>query len=91
MAWNTPGIIIGALLFVSGYALGRISKTLETAREARARWTPNPNIDDAAIEAAVRARKKVEAIKLYRQRNGAGLKEAKQAVEVLAQRINIRF
>ena len=91
MEWNTSGIIIGALLFVSGYALGRVSKTLQTARETRARWAPNPSIDDATIEAAVRAKKKLEAIGLYRQRTGAGLKEAKQAVEALAQRINVRF
>lgn len=91
MEWNTSGIIIGALLFVSGYTLGRVSKTLETAREARARWAPNPNIDDDAIEAAVRAGKRVEAIRLYRQRTGAGLKDARQAVEALAQRINVRL
>jgi len=90
LEWNTSGIIIGALIFVSGYSLGRVVKTLETAREARARWTPNPMIDEAAIEAAVRAGQKTEAIKLYRQRTGAGLKDAKQAIGALAQRINVR-
>ncbi|MBB5358411.1 ribosomal protein L7/L12 [Rhodanobacter sp. ANJX3] len=83
--------IVGALLFVGGYTLGRVSKTLDIARETRARWTPNPNIDDADIEAAIRAKTKIEAIKLYRQRTGAGLKEAKQAVEAIAQRINVRL
>jgi len=91
MDWNTPGIFIGGLLFIGGYALGRVSKTFETMRESRLRWTPELTIDDADIEAAVRARKKVEAIKLYRQRTGADLKEAKQAIETLAQRINIRL
>lgn len=89
MDWNTPGIFIGGLLFIGGYVLGRMSKAFETMRESRLRWTPNLTIDDADIETAVRARKKVEAIKLYRQRTGTDLKEAKQAIETLAQRINI--
>jgi hypothetical protein len=32
----------------------------------------------------MQGRKKIEAIKLYRQQTGAGLKEAKDAVEALA-------
>jgi ribosomal protein L7/L12 len=91
MDWHMSQIIIGALLFVGGYALGRVSKTLDVARETRTRWTPNPNLDDADIETAVRAKNKIEAIKLYRQRTGAGLREAKKAVEAIAQRINVRF
>jgi ribosomal protein L7/L12 len=91
MEWNTSGIITGALLFVGGYSLGRVVKTLEMAREAHARWAPDPGIDEATIEAAVRAKNKVEAIRLYRLRTGAGLKDAKRAVEALAQRINVRF
>jgi ribosomal protein L7/L12 len=91
MEWHMSNSIVGALLFVGGYALGRVSKTLDIARETRARWTPNPNIDDADIEAAIRAKTKIKAIKLYRQRTGAGLKEAKQAVEAIAQRINVRL
>ncbi len=91
MDWYTSHIIIGALLFVGDYALGRVSKTLDITREACARWTPNLNIDDADIEAAIRAKNKVEAIRLYRQRIGAGLMQAKQAVEAIAQRINVRF
>jgi ribosomal protein L7/L12 len=90
MEWQMSSIIIGALLFVSGYTLGRVSKTLEVARESRARWTPDPKINDADIEEAIRAKNTIQAIKLYRQRTGAGLREAKQAVEALAQRINVR-
>jgi hypothetical protein len=36
-----------------------------------------------AIEAAIFAGKKIEAIKLYREASGAGLAEAKQAVEAM--------
>jgi ribosomal protein L7/L12 len=90
MEWPMSDIIIGALLFVGGYALGRVSKTLEIARESHARWTPDPKISDADIEAAARAKNTIQAIKMYRQRHGAGLREAKQAVEALSQRINVR-
>jgi ribosomal protein L7/L12 len=91
MEWTTSHIIIGALLFVGGYALGRVSRTREIAREARPRWMPNPGLDDADIEAVVRTKNKIEAIKHYRQRTGAGLREAKQAVEAIARRINGRL
>ncbi len=37
----------------------------------------------AAIEAALRAGNKIEAIKLYREATGAGLKTSKDAVESL--------
>jgi hypothetical protein len=67
MEWQMSSIIIGALLFVSGYTLGRVSKTLEVARESRARWTPDPKISDADIEAAIRAKNTIQAIKLYRR------------------------
>lgn len=38
---------------------------------------------DAAIQNAVRAGKKIEAIKLYREKTGLGLKEAKDAIDAL--------
>lgn len=44
-------------------------------------------ISGAEIEAAARAGRYVDAIKLYRQRSGAGLKEAKAAVDAIVQRI----
>jgi ribosomal protein L7/L12 len=37
----------------------------------------------SAVLAALSAGKKIEAIKLYRQRTGVGLKEAKDAVEAM--------
>lgn len=40
--------------------------------------------DAAEIVALLQGGKKIEAIKLYRQRTGVGLKEAKDAVEALA-------
>lgn len=46
----------------------------------------HPEIGDAEIEAAARAGRYVDAIRLVRQRSGAGLKEAKAAVDAIAQR-----
>ncbi|MCP4203161.1 MAG: hypothetical protein GY769_14660 [bacterium] len=37
----------------------------------------------ADVERLVRARRKIEAIKLYREIHGVGLKEAKEGVEAL--------
>jgi large subunit ribosomal protein L7/L12 len=42
---------------------------------------PQPDVDP--LMALVRSGKKIEAIKIYRQRMGVGLKEAKDAVEAL--------
>jgi ribosomal protein L7/L12 len=45
--------------------------------------TPNPQDLTAAIKGALLAGDKIGAIKLYRQQTGAGLAEAKEAVENL--------
>lgn len=45
---------------------------------------PEPDVADIVERMA--AGKKVEAIKLYRQRTGLGLREAKDAVEEIARR-----
>lgn len=42
---------------------------------------------DAEIEAAIRAGRKIEAIKLYRETYGTDLKSAKDAVEALQLRL----
>lgn len=75
------------LCFAAGYLLGR-----------RMRRHPAPmpqplrtDISDAEIESAVRAGHRVEAIKLYRLRSGAGLMAAKTAVDTAAQRLGVRF
>jgi large subunit ribosomal protein L7/L12 len=41
------------------------------------------NISDEDIKTELRAGRKVEAIKVYRQRQGVGLKHAKDAVEAI--------
>ena len=44
---------------------------------------------EAELLAVLESGRKIEAIKLYRERTGAGLKEAKDAVEALARQHNI--
>lgn len=90
MDGNWPGIGVGTLLFTAGFWLGRASRALDASRAARQASTPDTGPIDADIEAAIRARRTVEAIKLYRHRTGAGLKQAKQAVDAMAQRIGQR-
>ena len=43
---------------------------------------PNPGVDEKVLE-LMRAGQKIEAIKLYREQTGVGLKEAKDYVESL--------
>ena len=90
MQWTTSDIVIGALLFICGFGLGRASKAFDAARIAQSQWQPDPSISDAEIEAQLRAGRPIEAIRLYRRRSGAGLKEAKQAVDAMAQRLGLR-
>jgi len=42
--------------------------------------------DDTPVEAALRAGRRVEAIRLYRQQHGVGSREAQQAVDQLQRR-----
>ena len=45
---------------------------------------PDPNSLEGQVLALMQGQKKIEAVKLYRQQTGLGLKEAKDAVEALA-------
>lgn len=58
-----------------------LERTLKSAELASATSSGN---DDAALRELLRGGQKIEAIKRYRERTGAGLKEAKDAVEALA-------
>jgi ribosomal protein L7/L12 len=44
-------------------------------------------VDETAIEHLLRRGNKIEAIKVYREKTGAGLKEAKDAVEAIERRL----
>ena len=50
---------------------------------------PDPDSLEYQVLALMQGQKKIEAIKLYRQQTGVGLKEAKDAVEALAAKYGI--
>jgi ribosomal protein L7/L12 len=68
-------------------------KEAKEAVEALDRRGGLPSVDDPEFEpgllSLLRQGLKIDAIKLYRERTGAGLKEAKEAVEALASRHGI--
>jgi len=73
-----------ALAFVAGFQLARI-----IYRRTSVPTTPQRDISESDIDAALRARQTIEAIKLYRQRTGCGLKEAKAAIEARTARLDL--
>jgi hypothetical protein len=80
--------LCGALGFVAGFVLGRLSAGGgSTVHQVPPVVPPAATLDDAAVAAQlavlIAAGQKIEAIKLYRERTGVGLKEAKDAVEAL--------
>lgn len=87
---------MGKILFlILGLALGLLlARYLRGQRASRDLTAPPPRpmvrvgderIDNEEIRALVRADRKIEAIKLVRERTGLGLAEAKDAVEALEQ------
>jgi ribosomal protein L7/L12 len=84
-------VLIGAALLIIGFVVGRVTapskRTTVTYEPTRSRAVGEPPRADPGVEAALRAGNKIEAIRRYRKLNGTGLKEAKDAVEVLAARL----
>ncbi len=85
---------MGKLLFlILGLALGLLlARYLRGQRAGRDLSAPPPRpmvrvgderIDNDEIRALIRADRKIEAIKLVRERTGLGLAEAKDAVEAI--------
>lgn len=95
---QTQHYIVGALLVLLGFVLGRISAGQRRPEPRRspsyaayvAPPSPNGSLDETRLLAELRAGRLVEAIKLYRQHYGCDLREAKRAVETLAERHGIR-
>ena len=81
MHGDLTAVIVGLLLFFAGYRIG-FSRGRRPFGAAQPR-PPNTNVSDEDIRTELRAGRKIEAIKLYRQRSGCGLKVAKDAVEVI--------
>jgi ribosomal protein L7/L12 len=63
-------------------------EALEKGQDPLSRVKPGDGLESEVL-ALLEQGKKIEAIKVYRNRSGAGLKDAKDAVEALAKRHNI--
>ncbi|AXB43409.1 ribosomal protein L7/L12 [Amycolatopsis albispora] len=59
--------------------LARIEEKLDALMAHQGIELPEPEFDD--VRALLDEGKKIQAIKVYRERTGAGLREAKEAVE----------
>jgi trimethylamine:corrinoid methyltransferase-like protein len=66
---------------VDAWRLARIERKLD--RVLRHLGIEEERQDDADVRALVREGAKIHAIKVYRQRHGVGLKEAKDAVDAI--------
>jgi large subunit ribosomal protein L7/L12 len=84
-------VLIGAALLIIGFVVGRVTaprqRTTVTYEPPRSRASAKAPSIDAGIEASLRAGNRIEAIRRYRELNGTGLKEAKDAVEALEARL----
>lgn len=90
MVWQPGSIVMAVLFFLAGVGFGRFSARRGSVSPARPAASPD-EINDPAIDAEIRAGHEVEAIKLYRQRTGAGLVDAKLAVEQRATQLGKRL
>jgi ribosomal protein L7/L12 len=95
------GLIIGALLILVALnsiaarlraiearigAISRVEAKLDLLlQNAGLKYDPYPSVSRDVVE-ALRRGEKINAIKLYRQSSGVGLKEAKDAVEEMERR-----
>jgi len=84
-----PEWVSYALVFLAGLIIGRLSGG-RRAGEPRAPQPPprplTPEVEERVRE-LMRARRKIEAIKAYREATGAGLKDSKEFVEELDRRM----
>jgi hypothetical protein len=88
---------------IVGYVLGRVSRPSQDSNLSRIdrkltmltehfklKWDPTVGVPEEVI-AKVRAGQKVDAIKLYRELTGKGLKESHELVEEIDKRIRFRL
>ena len=82
-------LAMGAALLLVGFALGRLtasrkgSTTVYVPRAGEGRGAAG----DVEVEALLRGGQKIEAIRRYREMHGVGLKEAKDAVDAIQERL----
>ena len=86
------GVIgIAVAVFLFGFLVGRLTSPKEKTTTV---YQPIAGREitaaDPQIEALLRAGKKIDAIKLYRQNYGVDLKDAKDAVDAVESRLSNR-
>lgn len=70
-------------------ALSRLESKIDALlKHEGAEWEPGEDAPAAVVE-AIRRGQKIEAIKLYREASGAGLKDSKEFVEALQARMGM--
>ena len=72
-------------------AIDRMALELKTARSERSNQTDHGLVDPDELQRLIRAGKKIQAIKYYRETTGVDLKEAKDAVDALAAQIYLNM
>lgn len=88
---------------VIGYVLGRLSRPRQDSSLGRIdrkltmltehfklKWDPTVGVPEQVL-AKIRSGQKVEAIKLYRELTGRGLKESHELIEEIDKRIRFRL
>lgn len=90
---TTEWIIVVVVVLIFGVGIGRRSAAAgnptRSHRPSPPRRFDRDGIDSATltvVRSELRAGRKIDAIRLYRQATGVGLKDAKDAVEELAAR-----
>ena len=83
-----PEWISYALVFLAGLIVGRLSNGRRDAEPSVPKAPPRPLTPDeeARLQDLMRSRRKIDAIKAYREMTGAGLKDSKDFVEEMQQR-----
>jgi hypothetical protein len=76
----------GFFCFLAGYAAARWLYRHAIDRPPEL----HPEIRDDEIAAELRAGHYVEAIRLHRRRDGSGIKQARAAVDAMAQRLGVK-
>lgn len=72
-----------------GVGLKEAKDAVEALEEGRQPAAPPAPAEDGDVLELLQAKRKIDAIKIYRERHGVGLKEAKDAVEALARQHGI--
>ncbi len=85
-----PLVITVAIIVVALFILDASNKSQRRRARESGLYPPTGKGTDADVERLIRHRRKMMAIKLYREIHSVDLKQAKEAVDELAQRVTHR-